>query len=172
MEIWKDIQGYEGLYQVSNLGRIKSIPHLIKANKDGGKRITEGKILSQNKGWHNYMWVALCKEGKTKTFSVHRLVAIAFIKNLNNYPAVNHKDGNKSNNNESNLEWVSNSENQLHASKNGLFKRTKRVKCIETGIIYFSSGEAQRQLQINGRTIRNVCSGVGETAGGFHWEYA
>lgn len=92
-EIWKDIPEYKGLYQVSNLGRIKSIPHLIKANKDGGTRFTEEHIKNTSVGWHGYVRVSLCKNGKQKTHSVHRLVAMAFIENPNELPAVNHIDG-------------------------------------------------------------------------------
>lgn len=92
-KIWKDIPEYKGLYQVSNLGRIKSIPHLIKANKDGGTRFTEEHIKNTSVGWHGYVRVSLCKNGKQKTHSVHRLVAMAFIENPNELPAVNHIDG-------------------------------------------------------------------------------
>lgn len=172
IEIWRDILNYEGLYQVSNLGRIKSIPHLIKANKDGGIRVTEEHMKTTYVGWHGYIWVALCKNEKSKTYSVHRLVATAFIENKNGLPAVNHIDGNKENNVVENLEWCTNSYNQLHASSHGLFKNTKKVKCIETGKEYRNSCEAERKTGISARTIRNVCSGKGNTAGGYKWGWA
>lgn len=126
-EIWKDIPDYEGIYQISNKGRIKSIPHVIKANKDGGIRTTEEHMKNTYIGWHGYVWVALCKNGKSKTHSVHRLVALTFIENPNKLPAVNHIDGNKENNSVENLEWCTNHENQMHASKNGLLPKSKRL---------------------------------------------
>lgn len=93
IEIWKDIEGYEGLYQVSNLGRVKS----LKFNKI--------KILSQGISGSGYKIVSLSKENQRKIFLVHRLVAMVFIKNPNNYPCINHKDENKLNNLANNLEW-------------------------------------------------------------------
>ena len=170
-EIWKDIPKYEGLYQVSNLGRVKSIPHIIKANKDGGTRITEERIKSTNVGWHGYVWVSLSKKGKCKTYSVHRIVARVFIKNPSGLKYVNHKDGNKKNNHVNNLEWCTAHENQIHASEMGLIPQSKKVICIETGEIYKSSGEAERKTGICGRNIRSACSGKYKTAGGYRWKW-
>lgn len=171
-EIWKDIPNYEGLYQVSNTGRIKSIPHSIKANKCGGTRVTEEHIKSVTTGWHGYVWVSLCKNGKQKTHSVHRIVANAFVENKNNLPCVNHKDGNKENNTVENLEWCTVHENQIHASKNGLLSKSKKVICIETGVVYQSSGEAERDTNICARNIRSACAGKYKTAGGYKWKWA
>ena len=95
MEEWRDIEGYEGLYQISNLGRVKSFP----------RPTTPGGILKINKRKDGYCSVMLCKNGKTKRFSVHRLVAQAFIPNPNNLPIINHKDENPSKNIVDNLEW-------------------------------------------------------------------
>lgn len=89
-EVWKDIEGYEGLYQVSNLGRVKSVKNNI---------IRKPRIAS------GYFYVNLSKAGKKKTYKIHRLVAQHFIANPNNYPCVNHKDENKLNNFYDNLEW-------------------------------------------------------------------
>jgi hypothetical protein len=94
MEIWKEIEGYEGLYEVSNLGRIKSLP------KGKFSRKSE-MILKERK--HPYKFVNLCKEGKVSTKSIHRIVATTFITNPLNKPAVNHIDCNPSNNNVSNV---------------------------------------------------------------------
>lgn len=94
-EIWKDIEGYEGLYQISSLGQVKSLK-----DKYGNSR---EKILKQDK--NVYLQITLYKNGKKKTFLVHRLVAITFIDNPNNLPMVNHKDENKENNCVDNLEW-------------------------------------------------------------------
>lgn len=112
-EIWKDIKGYEGLYQVSNLGRVKSLPH--------GR--TKGCIL---RPWNNkgYQVVGLWEgtPSKMRKLSVHRLVAEAFISNPENKPCINHIDGIRNNNNITNLEWVTYSENNNHAIKFGLRK--------------------------------------------------
>lgn len=98
-EIWKDIEGYEGLYQISNLGKIKSL--------------TKNCILKPS-NCRKYKGVNLYKNGITKTKSIHRLVAIAFIPNPNNYPCVNHIDCNKENNNADNLEWCTYKQNNNH----------------------------------------------------------
>lgn len=101
-EIWIDIQGYEGLYQVSNLGRIKSLTY----NKVRKPSITNA----------GYEHIILSKDGKTKPHSVHRLVALAFVANPNGYKYVNHKDENKLNNKASNLEWCTAKQNLIHSN--------------------------------------------------------
>lgn len=116
MEKWKDIDGYEELYQVSDLGRIKRKPFV---RKDGAK--FKEKILKNNRN-SSYELICLCKDNKKKTLTVHRLVAKAFIPNHENKPQVNHIDGNKFNNHSGNLEWVTVSENNKHAFDTGLKK--------------------------------------------------
>lgn len=98
-EIWKDIKEYEGLYQISNLGNVKSLPKMV------GFRKRKEKILKTYYDKNGYVKVILCKENKTRFLSVHRLMAEAFIPNPNNFPQINHKDENKQNNNLENLEW-------------------------------------------------------------------
>lgn len=110
VEIWKDVKDYEGKYQVSNLGRVKSLIYKNNANNRIYKR---EKILKLFHDRNGYLRVDL-KMGKRKNAQVHRLVAIAFIDNTYNKPQVNHKDKNKENNKVENLEWVTNGENQLH----------------------------------------------------------
>ncbi len=105
-EIWKDIPGYEGIYAISNLGVIRRFDRIKKLGvKDNG-----------------YLTANLSLKGKTRNFYPHRLVAIAFIPNPENKPDVNHIDGNKKNNSVTNLEWVTKSENMIHANKTGLTK--------------------------------------------------
>ena len=116
-EIWKDIPGYEGLYQVSNLGRVKSLSRIV--NYGGRKRKTTEKILKQNIS-RRYNSVQFQKCGKTIT--VHRLVANAFISNPENKPQINHINGIRADNRAENLEWCTQSENQKHAYKIGLQK--------------------------------------------------
>lgn len=105
MEIWKPVKGYEGIYEISNLGNVRNLT--TDTFKKSSKRID------------GYYVVTLYKEGKQNTFLLHRLVGIAFIANKENKPQINHIDNNKANNNVSNLEWVTNSENQKHSYKNG-----------------------------------------------------
>lgn len=107
-EIWRDIEGYEGLYQVSNLGRVKSL---------GNDKTKKEKILSQYENKNGYLYVNLCKDGKMKTFRVHRLVANAFIPNPNGYRCVNHKDEDKTNNCVDNLEWCTHQYNNTFGTR-------------------------------------------------------
>lgn len=146
MEIWKDIIGYEGRYQISNYGNCRNI---FK------KQISLLLPRKRGKGYYCY---GLVKDNKRISYSVHRLVAIAFIQNSNNKPQVNHKDCNKFNNHFSNLEWCNNSENQKHAFNNGLNfisenqkelvreRFSKKVIDINTNIIYNSFTEASKKL--------------------------
>lgn len=116
MEIWKDIVGYENIYQISNFSRVKS---LSRTRVNGrSKCLTKEKILSQSLSNSDYLHVELL--GKNKT--IHRLVAIAFIPNTENKPQVNHINGIKRDNRVDNLEWCTVSENAIHSSKNRLSK--------------------------------------------------
>ena len=107
-EIWKDIEGYEGLYKISNFGNVKSI-FVDQASKE------KEQILKTTKSSTGYIHVQLYKDGKSSTVNIHRLVAIAFIPNPFNKPEVNHIDSDRTNNNASNLEWVTHSENIKHS---------------------------------------------------------
>lgn len=118
-EIWKDIHGYEGLYQISNLGRVKSLSRQVRGTI---KRITSDRIMVANMGSTGYREVSLSRNGKRAVKKIHRLFAIAFIANPENKPCINHKDGNKLNNDIENLEWCTYSENVRHALKTGLIK--------------------------------------------------
>jgi hypothetical protein len=113
-EIWKDIEGYEGLYQVSTFGNIKSLP------KRKGFLFTKERILKPKLTIKGYLEVTLRKNNYSNYKRINRLVAEAFIPNPENKPEVNHKDGNKQNNNDWNLEWNTNQENKSHAVKNKL----------------------------------------------------
>ena len=112
-EIWKDIKGYEGYYQISNMGRVKGLK----------RKFIHNEYIKKMYYYDNsYVRVSLRKKSKPKTFLVHRLVALAFIPNPENKKQVNHKDGNKQNNNVCNLEWVDNSTNMQHASIHNLLQ--------------------------------------------------
>ena len=127
-EIWKDIIGYEGIYQISNLGRVKRLAGKCLA-KAGKYRTVSESILTcfPNKTRYNYLYVNLNNNG-IKQFRVHRLVAIHFIPNPNNLPQVNHIDGDKNNNSINNLEWCTRSENSQHAYDTGLKKPYTGIK--------------------------------------------
>lgn len=112
-EEWKNIRGYEGLYQISNFGRVKSLPKINRKFE---------RVLNCNINNCGYVRVKLCRHGDNKWVSVHRLVALYFIDNTSDKCCVNHIDGNKLNNHVSNLEWVTVSENTKHAFDTGLAK--------------------------------------------------
>ena len=143
-EVWKDIEGYEGLYQVSTCGNIKS---LAKPRKNGNGRcyIQKEKLLKQSFTSTGYKKVELYKDGKRKSFKVHRLVAIAFIPNPDNKPEVNHIDGNKINNNIDNLEWVTSSENTIHAYETGLSPNKKELDEIRI-IELYNKGTSKEEI--------------------------
>jgi hypothetical protein len=126
MEIWKDIEGYEGLYQVSTEGRVRSLDRVIKRRNHYNLTL-KGKLKPLHLDKKGYQRVQLSKESKLKTFKVHRMVAMAFIDNKLNKPQVNHIDAIKHNNNIKNLEWVTNSENQKHIAKLKLREKNDRV---------------------------------------------
>lgn len=172
-EIWKDIKGFEGLYQVSNLGRVKSVEHIVNDPLNGTRTVKE-RILSSEKMKCGYLRTALSKDSKMKKVLTHRLVAETFIPNSQNKPQVNHIDGNKKNNAVSNLEWCNNSENILHADKTGLRdmkKLYKRCRCIETGEIFESIKAAGKFVGMTPTQISSACKGKRNTVKGFHFEY-
>jgi hypothetical protein len=113
MEIWKDIQGYEGIYQVSNNGRIKSLTRQTKHNRPGDTKITKGRIMKNCDNGNGYLQAHLYKNQKRKAFYIHFLVAKHFITNPENKPQVNHRDNTHFNNNSTNLEWSTQKENGI-----------------------------------------------------------
>ena len=155
----KDIKGYEGLYAITEDGRVWSY-------------ITK-RYLKQMNDKDGYLQVNLYKNRQCNTKKVHRLVADAYLDNPENKPQVNHKDENPKNNNVNNLEWATNEENQNHGNHNlNMGKsKSKSVRCIETGIVYYGAKEAERQTEINQSSISRCCKGKQKTAMGYHWEY-
>ena len=128
MEIWKPIKGYEGLYEISNYGRVKSLARTWVTGHNSIVRSKDESILAPKKD-RGYLRVGLLKNGKRKLLSIHRLVAEHFIPNPLNKPEVNHRDGNKENNHFSNLEWVTPAENTQHAESLRLRKHRKGSEC-------------------------------------------
>lgn len=177
-ELWKDIEGYEGLYQVSNLGRIKSLVR-VRNNYDINttlftKIVVPEKIRKLQLTKDGYYRVGLTKNKKQTYFQVHRLVAKAFIPNPENKPQVNHKDENKLNNRIDNLEWCISKYNANYGTRNERLRKKlcKRVKCVETGVVYGSLISASKATGVNIGNLSSVCHNrVGyETTGGYHWE--
>lgn len=123
LEKWKPVRDFEGLYEVSNFGRVRSLDRIVKTSR--GSRHFHSYMLSQTTTRKGYYSVLLCKDGKQYTKAVHRLVAIAFIPTKDIGLQVNHIDGNKRNNHVDNLEWCTNSYNQIHAYSNGLRQSQK-----------------------------------------------
>jgi hypothetical protein len=152
MEIFKDIEGYFGLYQVSNMGNVKSF--------HTGKE----KILKPKNDKDGYLFVVLSKQGKVKTCKIHRLVAQSFIENPQNLPQVNHKNEIKTDNRASNLEWCD-------CQYNIDYSQSKRVLCVETNKIYSSTMEVHKQLGFSQGNISQCCNCKRKTCGGYTWRY-
>lgn len=150
MEIWKDIPGYEGRYQVSDMGRVRSLDRVVRAVSKAGReylRSVRGTVLRPGTS-RGYQIVNLSPGG---TVAVHILVAQAFVPNPNCLPEVNHIDGVKLNCTAGNLEWVTKSQNQLHAVKLGLRKQARKVKA-PSGEIYPSIAQAAKAEHVRHRT--------------------
>lgn len=127
IENWETIKNYEGLYEISNHGRVRSLDRFVNGRYTN-KAFAKGRILIPNKNGTGYLAVSLCFNGNQKNTHVHRLIATYFIPNPYNLPQVNHKDGNKQNNNLDNLEWVTHKENIRHAVRTGLLVAPKGNK--------------------------------------------
>lgn len=174
-EIWKDIVGYEGLYQVSNLGRIKRLEKITKwhTKHTSYSRLDKEKILTQEILKNGYPGIRLSKNGIKKRIAAHRIIAKAFLPNPENKPCINHKDGDRTNNNIENLEWCTYSENNIHEWR--VLKKQhynkKPVVCVETNEFFGSMVEAANQYNC---TKHNIFYSVktGGTALGKHWRYA
>ena len=166
MEHWKSIAGYEELYEVSDLGRVKSLGY--------GKE----KILKSGKNTCGYLYVNLHKDGHVKTVRIHRTVATAFIPNPNNLETVNHKDEVKTNNTVGNLEWMSIKDNNNYGTRNkrAAESLSKQVQMFDksTGellAIFSSIHEAERVTGIANQSISKCCLGKLKSSGGYVWRY-
>lgn len=176
-EIWKDIQGYEWLYKVSNLGKVKSLDRERMTRNQYGAvstRIVKGKELVPFPTLTGYLEVSLYANKERRNFLIHRLVAQTFIPNIKELLEVNHIDGNKSNNRVDNLEWCTNVENQQHAIRNGL-RKVKRVCQYDLNKelikIWNNQYEASREMSIAQESINRCCNQKAKTAGGYIWKY-
>lgn len=174
VEIWKDIEGYEGIYKVSNKGNVKSLERKVK--KFDGYRTIKEKILKPEKCNNGYLRIRLNKEGKEEKYLLHRLVANAFIDNPDNLPQVNHRNEIKTDNRVTNLEFCTSKYNINYGTRNIRVAKaqSKPVICIETGKIYTSTNEVQRQLGFSQGHICDCCNKRygRKTVCGYHWEWA
>ena len=167
MEEWKDIKGYEGLYQVSNEGRVKRLAGSPKCKVD--------RILKNSVSSNGYLFITLYKNGESKIYRIHRLVMENFspLENMKELE-VNHLDEDITNNNLNNLQWCTRKENINYGNraKKYIQNRGHKVRCVETQKIYNSLREAERETGCPHTHISDCVRGKAETCGGYHWEYA
>jgi len=183
MEQWKDIEGYEGLYQVSNLGRIKS---------------KSGLIRKQTMNKNGYFYVNLCKEGKVRNYPVHRLVALAFVEGSESELTVNHKNEDKADNRAENLEWMTRKDNLNYGTHNTRMRSSRKGKCAgadhfnygklgadshthkgkvvgvsvedpEVVVEFETAADASRALNISSGQLCDTLKGKYKTCGGYYW---
>lgn len=196
-EEWRDIPNYEGLYQVSNLGRVRSLDRIVRRN-DGVDVRHKSRILKPRDNGNGYLYVDIHNGGITKRMYIHRLVAMAFLSNPNGYDEINHKSDIKSDNSVGNLEWCNRSYNASYGTKiqrtvntcqkNGVYKKSLDLK-TELGIyggrksvamcdadwnvlrIFRSIMDAARCINVNPGKICECCKGSRNQTRGYKWKY-
>lgn len=179
-EVWKDIEGYEGVYQISNFGKIKSLERSLRRS-NGVIQTRNERLLRQSENMFGYLMVTLHLENSKKTIAVHRLVAKAFVTQKKGCIEVNHIDGNKQNNMADNLEWCTRKQNVDHSFDKGL-RRTKGTPYHYRGVIqkdkngdiihvYKTIISASRATKVCTASIISAAKGVTRSAGGYLWEY-
>ena len=175
-EEWRDVVGYEGRYQVSSMGRVKSLERKVRHWR-GGERIQKERILKPSNDRRGYLLVSLCDGEKRKTFSVHRLVCQAFHENPDNKPQVNHINEIKTDNRASNLEWATARENSNFGTRNERLGKAQSKSVGQYTLdgelvkIWPSTIEVQRQTGFIQGNICKVANGNRKTAYGFIWKY-
>lgn len=160
-EEWRDIEGFEGIYLISNYGRLKHILNPLHHT-----------LRKPYPAPNGYLRLVLSHKNKRKTVSIHREVAKAFIPNLNNYETVNHKDLDKTNNNLSNLEWLPIKDNIIHAKENGKNSRKPILQCDMKGNVireWESAWAVQLELGYFSTLISSRCRGIGKSYKGYKW---
>lgn len=172
MALWKEIAGYEGLYLISNEGEVLSLPKVINSKNKFGEITVKRKAKKlkphlRGREYAQYPAVTLVKDGKAKTYSLHRLLAEAFIPNPNNLPVVNHKDENPLNYSLDNLEWCTQQYNVDYSKSRRVAQYLDGEKIAE----YKSINYAAKMTGILRSSIGNCLCGFSNAAGGYTWEY-
>ena len=172
VEVWKDIRDYEGLYQASNLGRMRSLDRWV-SSKNGSMQFIKGRILKLLNHNQGYLSVGLCKNNKVKTSLVHRIIAETFLPNSDNLPCVNHKDEDKTNNNVNNLEWCNSEYNNAYG--------TRTERCCKPVLQYTIDGkfvrewpsamDAERNGGFSSECIYKCCKGKIKKHQGCIWRH-
>ena len=181
-EIWKAVEGYDGIYEVSNLGQVRSLDRYVPAlcNRNGEIRnyLRRGKVLKQRKVFGGYMVVSftVSETGTHENRFVHRLVAQAFVPGYREDLDVNHKDEDKTNNRADNLEWMTQKDNNNHGT--GIARRKKHTKqTVQMSLtgevirVFPSLNEAAKAVNRNPTQIGHCCKGYRQTAAGFKWKF-
>jgi hypothetical protein len=171
VEEWRSVKGYEGSYQVSNLGRIRSVDR-VSVNKFGWERRLKGAILKQVVSQSGYYRVSLSCGNRIVNKTVHKLIAEAFIENIDNKSQVNHIDSNKLNNQINNLEWCTQSENTQHSVMSMTFSNSKPVKCTTDGKVFKTIQSAANFYNTHSRSISEVLKGRWKQLNGRNFVYA
>ena len=174
--MWRPIKGYEGLYEVSDKGLIRSFDRIIPCGK-GRIHNHKGKLLTGKSNGKGYLFVLLSKNGRLKKYYIHRIVAETFIENPHNYPIINHKDENRANNEADNLEWCTYKYNSNYGNCRQKIsmrqcKKVIQIFCDGTEKEWSSAREAEKVTGINHSNISACCRGIVKTAGKCAWRFA
>lgn len=172
-EVWRPVVGYEDYYEVSNLGRLRTVGHIIEYSDGRRRHVRGGRMISYGKPRPNGYYIKCLQRGNTKKYvTIHRLVATAFIPNPMGLEQINHINGNKIDNRVENLEWITREDNMLHAVYT-LGKVTgvpaKKIICVETGEIFDSRNSAMKAKGCDVRNLSKVIDKNDRTLGGYHW---
>lgn len=159
LEFWRDVKGYKGLYQVSNVGQVRSLP----------RHGTKGKILKPLKDTGGYLFVSLCKDGEKKFFLIHRLIAEAFLPNQEKLAEVDHINNAKTDNRVANLQWISKVENNRKKQSGIMIPR--RVQCLETGEIFETVSAAAKAANRTSNAMGQHLRGLTQICAGKHFKY-
>lgn len=177
-EEWRPLKEFDGSYEVSSFGRVRSLDRMIADGRPGValKRLLRGRIMATTPNNHGYLCVYICKDGKKYCKRVHRLVAEAFIPNPENLPQINHKDENKKNNKVDNLEWCTAEYNMNYGTLPKKLSKRKSKRCMAiypdgAAIVFNSVKEAAEAFHTSFGNICAACRGERKYSHGLRWVY-